>query len=141
MARMDDGYQTTISFDAATSGLTILWEKEVAPPGISAGGPVDTTTMRNSVYRTMAPKNLISLLQSSLIVAYDPAIYDEMIAMLGTNQLITITFPDAQTLAFWGFIDTFTPNSLVEGTQPTADLVIEPTNQNASGVETPPVIA
>ena len=62
-------------------------------------------------------------------------------AMVNSNQLITITFPGAETLAFWGWIDEFTPNAHVEGEQPTAELTIQPSNQNSSGVETAPVLA
>lgn len=139
MAFLDDGYQTLISFANDTD--VQLREKEVTPPGIAAGGEIDVTTMQNTTWRTRAPKALKTLTNVSLSVAYDPALYDEIVAMAGSNQLITITFPDAQTLAFWGWIDEFTPNANVEGEQPTADITIIPSNQNDSGVETAPVLA
>ena len=140
MARINDGFSTTIEFTGGTSGLTVFWEKEVAPPGISAGGPNDTTTMRNTTYRTMAPKNLKTLTDSTITVAYDPDIYTEMVSLVGVNQLIVVTFPGAETLSFWGFIDSFTPGNIVEGEQPTADILIVPTNQNNSDVEVAPAI-
>ena len=139
MARLDDGFSTTIAF--ADDSDVQLFEKEVTPPGIDAGGPIDTTTMQNTTYRTMVGKSLITLSESSLTVAYDTALYNEIVAMVGNNQQITITFPDATTIAFFGFIDKFTPNALVEGEQPTAEIVIVPTNTNTSGVETAPVIS
>lgn len=137
MARMDDGFSTTISF--ADDSDVQMWEKEVTPPGVSGGGAIDTTTMANTTWRTMFPKSLKSLTEVSLVVAYDPAVYDEIISMLNSNQLITITFPDNSTLAFWGWIDEFTPNANVEGEQPTANITIQPSNQNASLVEVAPV--
>jgi len=59
--------------------------------------------------------------------------------MLSENQLITITWPDTSTLAFWGWLDKFVPANVVEGEQPTATVTIEPSNQNDSQVETAPV--
>lgn len=142
MARIDDGFATTIAFSAGTSGVTFLcYEKEVTPPGLSAEGPNDTTTMRNTLYRTKAPKSLVTMLPGSFVAAYDPEVIDEIVAMLGVNQSIVITFPDDSTWTFWGWIDSFVPGPIVEGEQPTADVTIEVSNQNGSQVETAPVYA
>ena len=137
MARIDDGHPTIISF--ADDASVALYQKEVTPPGIDGGGENDTTTMENTVYRTKWPKSLITLTEASFTAAYDPAVYDEIIAMVNDNQLITVTFPDTSTLAFWGWINEFTPNRNVEGEQSTAEVTIIPSNQNASKVETAPV--
>ncbi len=134
--RIDDGFGTSIEFSAEDSAGLKVWEKEVQPPGVSGGGANDTTTLRNTAWRTMAPKNLKTLTDASITVAYDPACYDQIVLMVNVNQQITITFPDSSTLVFWGFIDTFTPNRIIEGEQPTAECVIIPTNQNAAGTET-----
>ena len=136
MTIMNDGYQTTIRFtsaemDSQANLLTLMEEKEVTPPGVAGGGANDATTMRNTTWRTMAPKVLKTLTESPFVVAYDPEVYDEMVAMINDNQLITITFPDCSRLAFWGWIDSFTPNAQVEGEQPTANIVIIPSNQDA----------
>jgi len=136
MARLDDGHSTTVSF--GTSTVTKLYEKEVTPPGMEGGGENDTTTMHNTVYRTKSPKKLKSLTDMSMVCAYDPAAYSELVAAININQLITVTFPDGDTLAFWGWLDVFTPNAIVEGEQPTANVTIICSNQNASGVETAP---
>ena len=136
MTIMNDGYQTTVDFSSSemTSDaflLTIMEEKEVGVPGVAGGGANDATTMRNATWRTMAPKSLKTLTPMTLVVAWDSALYDEMNAMINDNQLITITFPDDSTLAFWGWIDEFTPNAHTEGDQPTASITIIPSNQNA----------
>ncbi len=142
MARIDDGHPTLIAFSASTSGVTFeFFEKEVTPPGASAGGANDTTTMRNNLFRTMAPKQLITMTPMSVVGAYDPVVYDEIFAMIKINQIITITFPDASTLTFWGWIDEFTPGNIVEGEQPTSTLTIIPSNQDNSKVEQPPIYA
>lgn len=140
--RLDDGFSTYISFSEAPSlGGTKFWEKEVTPPGMSAGGANDTTTMRNTRFRTKAPKKLISMDDMDIMIAYDPAIYDDLVLMLGINQAITITYSDESTLTFWGWIDEVKPSAIVEGEQPTASLTIICSNENASKVETAPVYA
>jgi len=135
--RIDDGFPTLIEF-SANPGVK-LWEKEVTPPGITAGGPTDTTTMRNTTWRTMAPKRLKSLSQCSFKAAYDTAVYVQLNAMIGVNQLITLTFVDGSTLAFWGWLDDFKPDAVTEGEQPTAECVIQPSNQDADGDEVAPL--
>ena len=136
MTIQGDGYQTTIDFSSSemTSDaliIRLMEEKEVTPPGVSGGGANDASTMRNTTWRTMSPKSLRTLTPVTIVIAYDPALYDEMVAMINDNQLITITFPDTSTLAFWGWIDEFTPNANVEGEQPTANITIIPSNQDA----------
>lgn len=136
MARIDDGFSTTIDILAAT-----LYEKTVTPPGVSGGGETDTTTMLNTAWRTRSPKKLKTLSPASFTAAYDPAVFGTIVAQVNLNQLITVTFPDSSTVAFWGWIDEFTPGENTEGEQPTADCTIIPSNQNADGVETAPVYA
>ena len=136
-ARLDDGYQTLLSF--ATDPTVLFYEKSVTPPGVDGGGETDTTTMLNTTWRTRNPKALVTLSNASMTVAYDPACYPEIIALVNINNLITVTFPDGDTLAFWGWLNTFTPGENQEGEQPTAEIEIIPSNQNASQVETAPV--
>jgi len=144
MAVQTDGFSTTIAFSAGVSGITVadlMPEKDVQPPGIDGGGPNDTSTMRNTAWRTLQPKSLKSLTPCNLTVAYDPAMYTEMNDMCPVNQEIVITFPDGETLTFWGWVNTFTPGVNVEGEQPTASVEIQPSNQNNAGAEVAPVIA
>lgn len=137
MSRLDDGYQTLVSF--ANDPTVLFYEKTVTPPGVDGGGEVDTTTMLNSTWRTRNPKALITLSNAQMTVAYDPACYNEIIGLVNENNLITVTFPDGSTLAFWGWLNSFTPGEHTEGEQPTADIEIVPSNQNGSDVETAPV--
>ncbi len=129
--RLDDGFATTISLANGTT----LFEKSVTPPGLDGGGAIDTTNMRNTLYRTMSPKSLITLSECSVTVAYDPAAYTTLIGSLNTNQIITVTFPDASTIAFWGWLNSFTPGENTEGEQPTAEITIIPSNRDNA---TPP---
>jgi hypothetical protein len=136
--RLDDGHSTTISFPYdPTIGL---WEKEVQPPGVDGGDPVDTTTMRNVLYRTMNPRKLKTLTAATFKVAYDETHTLRIHAMTNINQLLVATFPTGAPFSFWGYLRSFIPDALVEGQQPTATVTIQPTNQNNSGAEVSPTI-
>lgn len=134
--RLDDGFSTIITL--ANLPLVKLYEKEVTPPGYSAGGAIDTTTMRNTAYRTGAPKKLKSLSPVTATVAYATEALEQIWPQIGVVQLITITFPDDSTLAFYGWIDEFTPGAHTEGEQPTASLTIIPGMRNPAGAEVAP---
>lgn len=139
MSRLDDGFSTIVGF--ADNPTVLFYEKTLTPPGMAGGGANDTTTMRNLTLRTMAPKKLKSLTEMSVTAAYDTAVFDtgEVWAMINSNQLITITWPDTATLDFWGWLDEFQPGEVSEGSQPTAELKIIPSNQDDNGDETAPV--
>jgi hypothetical protein len=73
-------------------------------------------------------------------VAYAVAAYTTLTSSVNTNQSIVVTFPDDSTLTFWGYLQKFEPDEIIEGKQPEATVTIVPTNQNASGVEVAPVV-
>lgn len=135
--RLDDGFATVITIAGAPT--VKLFEKEVTPPSFAAGGPIETTTMRNSRMRTAAPKKLLTTGQISATVAYATDSIPVLQAQIGVNQQITVTFPDGSTLAMWGWIDAFTPGNNTEGAQPTANLVVQPSNRDNAGAEQAPV--
>jgi hypothetical protein len=59
--------------------------------------------------------------------------------MINDNQLITVTFSDSSTVAFWGWVADFVPNEVTPTEQPTATITIHQSLENESGVETAPV--
>jgi len=134
--RLDDGFATYITFSNIPA--VKLFEKEVNPPGMTANGPIDTTTMRNTAWRTMAPKALKSMPQIQATVAYATDAIEILYGQIGVNQPIFVTFPDASTVSFWGWIEEFTPGANVEGEQPTATLTVQPSLRDAAGAEVAP---
>jgi hypothetical protein len=137
MSILNDGHPTLVSF--SLNPTIEFKEKTVTPPGIDGGGENDTTTMRNEAWRTRQPKSLKTLSEFSMTCAYDPVLYDSILAMVNVNQQITVTFPDESEVEFWGWLNAFTPNEVSEGEQPTAEIAVIPSNQDNSGVEQPPV--
>jgi hypothetical protein len=136
MSYLTDGFSTQISFQNFPN--LHFKEKEVQPPGMQGGGANDTTTMRNTRWRTKMPKKLIEMQDASLKVAYDPVMYQDCVSALQVNQQIVCLFPDGHNLTFWGWLDEFTPDSLKEGEQPTATIKIVCGNMNNSFVEVAP---
>lgn len=129
--RLDDGFSSKIAF---ASDLTIeFWEKTVKPPGLDGGEKIDTMTMHNVTYRTFGPRQLKTLTDLTIKAAYDPIVYQSILALINVRTTITILFPDGSTLAFYGFLQKFEPDDLEEGKQPEATLTITPTNYDPVG--------
>jgi hypothetical protein len=139
--KLKDGYSAkiTLSRDPDIS----FWEKTVKPPGVDGGDSIDETTMHNEDWRTAAPRALKTLTEMTTSAAYDPNIYSQIVEQINIEQTITVRFADGSTLAFYGFVRTFEPDDLEEGTQPTATITITPTNSDASNsdVEAGPALA
>jgi hypothetical protein len=135
--RLRDGFPTTITMTGA--GVT-FYEVTVQPPGIDGGEPINTTTMRNVDVRTFAGRHLYTLTPQEISVGYDPTAYDTIKAAVNVNQSMVTTFPDGATLTWWGLLQKFVPEAMEEGKMPIARITLVPTNVNASGVETVPVL-
>jgi len=135
---LGDGFRTLINF--AENPTVSLWEKSVQPPGLDGGDAVETTTMHNVNYRTMSSRFLKTMTESSVMAAYDPQVYDQLVALINVETTITVHMPNGGSLAFFGFLRTFEPAEHVEGTQPEATCTFTPTNVDpADGTEAAPV--
>ena len=135
-----DGHSTLITL-AADADIS-FWEKTVQPPGIDGGDPVNATTMHNTTYRVQRPSSLISLTEVTSTVAYDPAVYTQILAVVNVETTITITFADGSTVAFFGYLQKFEAQEVEEGEQPEAEITIVPTNWDSSNsVEAGPAVA
>ncbi len=137
--RLTDGFSTTIAF-AADDNVS-FWEATVQAPGLDGGDPIETTTMHNTTWRQMNARSLITLMPITVTAAYDPFVYDQIIALINVEGAVSIAFPDGDTLDFFGFLQTFEPDALEEGTMPEASLTITPTNTDpVTGDEETPVL-
>ena len=144
MARIDDAWQTLITLtgsgDAAShnnlfssdSNLIRLFEKRIKPPGMRRGGPTDTTTMRNALYRTFGPKKLRTLTPMTAVVAYDPRAFGTLLALPNSGLMVTVrvTWPNTWWLEFPGWVDEFDWMEMREGEQPEANITICPSMVN-----------
>jgi len=136
---LTDGHPTLITFYALGTGVAILLkETTVTPPGVAAGGENDTTTMRNTNWRTKQPKQLKTLTNGACTFQYDPAIYDQVLSIIGVNGVVRVDFPDDSAIEFWGWLDDFTPGEYAEGAMPTATGTVICSNQDDSGNEVAP---
>ena len=135
---LTDGFSTIISMSLLPNFK--FYEVTVQPVGISNGGKIPNTTMRNTRWRTAAPKALLDLEDSTVKVTYDPACYSEAVASIGINQTVTVQFPNGVTIASQMFMDSFKPDALEEGKLPEATIVFMATNRNSGGAEAGPTI-
>ncbi len=137
--KLDDGFSTQIAF--ALDADIAFWEKNVQPPGLDGGDAIETTTMHNTAWRTMAPRSLTTMTECTVTAAYDPDLYDEILAIINVRGSITVHFPDGSTLDFFGYLRLFEPQDMEEGAQPEANITIQPTNYDpVNNVEAPPVM-
>lgn len=130
-APLKDGYRSLITI-AADSDIT-LWEKGITPPGQDGGEPIDQTTMHSQLWRQMAPRSLVTLTECTARCAYLPSSYQQLVDVLNVETTISVLFPNGWWMAFFGFMQSFAPDELVEGTQPEATVTFMPTNWDYSG--------
>lgn len=123
--RLTNGWRALFTFENDPD--LSIWEIEVQPPGLDGGEPVDTSTQHNDVYETMEPRSLTKMTPMNFVAAYDPAAYPQLRNQLNVPQSITKTFPNGDTLDFFGYLQKFEPAALVNGTMPRANGTIIPT--------------
>lgn len=124
--KLKDGFQAFISF--SSNPAVGLWEKTVKPPGMDGGDKIKQSTMHNEELHTYAARWLVDITDSQTTVAYDPAAWDSIYALVNVPQTISVEFSDGSVLAFFGYLKMFDPAEMVEGEQPEATITIVATN-------------
>lgn len=139
-ARLLDGYRCLSALSAQPNAS--FWEIGITPPGLDGGDAIDTSTMHNDIYRTASSRALKTLTASTIRGAYDPRIYTTFISLINNeNNTVTTHFPNGDSLAYYGFLQNFEPDELVEGEMPEASFTVTPTNQDpTTGAEESPVL-
>ena len=138
--KLKDGYKSVYAFNRDPD--ISLWEMEVGPPGMDGGDAIETSTMHNDIWRTMAARALKTLTESTFTFAYDPAVYTQLNNLINEEGSITQHFPDGSTLTFYGYLRVVEFDPLVEGEMPTGTATVTPTNQDpVTGAEEGPVVA
>lgn len=133
MAIIPDGLGTTITF--GTSGFT-MEKVRITPPAVRGGEKIDLTHLGNTAWKTAVLRTLKDLDNFSFEGHYDPSKHTT--APVNTNELITITFPDGDTLAVYGGMTDFEVGEVVEGAKVMCTGTIAVTNRTSEGTETGP---
>jgi hypothetical protein len=138
---LHDGYLCRLSFDLdADVKLNVISFK---PPALMGPGPIEQTTMENLNYHTQAPGALLKVGDMTCKVAYAPALFADIKAMMLINQKIDWLWPNNVSGRVWGWIENFEPDELAINQRPTASLLIHISNLDttttAAGVEIAPV--
>lgn len=137
--KLKSGFKTKLSFANAPGAA--IWQQRVKPPGVDGGNPIDHSDMENDVWRTMIPAALKSLTPCTLRAHYDPKFLGDLQNQTNKLQLMTLTFPDNATWAFWGWVQKADPDENTETDSPIIVVTICPSNETDAGVETGPVYA
>lgn len=137
--KLPDGFSSKIAF--ARDPNIQLWEKQMKPPGIDGGEPIEQTTMHNAEWRTMAMRALKTLKPSTMVCAYDPSCYTALNELVNEAGAVTQHFPDGSSLSYYAGVNDVDFAELVEGTQPEVTITITPTNYDpVNKVEAGPVV-
>jgi hypothetical protein len=102
----------------------ILWEKAVTPPGVDGGAPVEVGNMFSVKWNPQVPRGLATMTPARMTCAYDPKVFNNIVAAVNREDIITLTFPNNDTLAFFGYLQQFIPNEISDGNQPTASVTL-----------------
>lgn len=138
---LEIGYQCLITFANDTD--IDLFEKTVQPPGLEVGDAINITTQHNSLVMTKSPPaSLYDVTDGQMTCSYARPVYSQIQSIIGVETTITYTYQDGGTVAVYGFLKSFIPNSQSMDTQPEATVVIVHTNIDPSdGSEAVPVIS
>ncbi len=134
---LSDGFSTVVDLEG--SPAIRIYARDTTPPGFSAGGPIDTTTMRNTAWRTSIARKLKTFSATHVVVAVATEVISLIKDKIGINQLMRITFPDGFRIGFWGWVDEFSLGAISEGNKSLASLVIQPSMVDVNGNETAPI--
>jgi hypothetical protein len=139
MAILRDGFRALIGFQLlpGAGGLNYQ-EVTLKLPNIDGRGPVDQTSMRNSVYTTQLPHYLITLGELTGTMMYSPAFWAAASGVMNRNQLVTLVLPDNSTFQFWGWINMLEPTEFKEGERPLLNFNVQVSNINTQCLEEGP---
>jgi len=140
MAQVIEGLGTTLTLGSATMEFVTL-----SAPGLDGGEALDATTLSNTEWMTRLPQTLKDVPNMSFTGNFIPSEWDSWEAEINVNQSIVISFEyqtvDLDSITFWGYLKSFTPDAGEVGTTWRASSEIVATNMNSSYVETGPVYA
>lgn len=117
-----------------------LWEQSVKPPGATMDDRKDTTTSYNEVVRTFSPGRLRTDKDVVVQCGYDPDDADEIVALAGVRDTITLTFPSGTQCSFYGWLDDYDFNDHSEDDDPMVTLTIAVGNQDWTTCEEEPPV-
>ena len=136
--KIPEGYRSYIAISGDNE--IAFWERDVKPPSIDGGDPINTTTQWNVKFETFFPRHLIKLDSISVVAAYDPDVFADILANINVNQAMTFYWPDGSYVDFYGWIQKFEFGELKIGDFPTATVTIALSNTDpATSLEQGPV--
>jgi len=125
------------TFDLTNTALCAV---TIDLPEVSVGDQIDTTCLANTAYKTgIAPvlKTVGQITVTGNLKLASEATIADLDAEVGVNQAAVITYGDADTSTYYGYVKSYKLGTQEADTLVNTVVVFEVTNQNA-GVETGP---
>lgn len=136
---LENGYKTLITFSRDPD--VEMWEISVKPIGMDGGPKIDLTNMHSAIVREYAPRRLMEMTDGQMTVHYDPKVLPKIMNdLINRNNVITETYSDGSTYAYWGYLQKFERNEHgIDGDAPQGTATFVVTNRDDSGVRQLPV--
>lgn len=136
---LEDGYKSLMVFGRKPN--VALWVVAVKPFGYNGGEAIPQSNMHNNEVHTKAARSLVEITNPVIRVHYDPNCRSQIQAdLVNRNGTITEVLPDGSAATYYGYLRTFDPAELVEGTKPEATCEVVVTNRDpTTGAEEKPV--
>ena len=125
---MDEGFPIKIVCDL--NPTICFWEKDVKPPEVDQGDMIEVTTQHAVEWEQFAARVLSKLGDTETTAGWHPNLYPQIFAIKGKPATWTIIFPNGATLAFFGVLQTATPQDMSKGKYPEIKIKIAATNRD-----------
>ena len=140
MGKVIEGLGTTLTIGSASFSYVTL-----KGLGLTTGEALGATDLANSGYVTKLPPKLIEIPDVTFSAQYAPENYDAIVAELGENQQLVLSFNPRGTalgtVTFWGYLASFDPAEGAVGSAWTGTGSVVVTNMTSGYVESGPVWA
>ena len=127
-----DGMRTKVTLSLNTT--IQIEEVEVKPFGFDNGEPIEQDSMWSGALQVVRAQQITKCTPCTVICKYDPAALDALRTLQGVErsgsnaQIITETFYDGSTRAWYGYVRGADPDSLAIGGKGKMTVTLQPTN-------------
>ncbi len=136
--KLRDGYVSLLTCSLLPTAS--FFEKTNTPPKMGGVTMIDQTTMWNLDVETAWPGGLWKTGDGKVVAAYDPNLANQILSMIRIPQVITQTWADGSTIAWYGVLIDAEFGTNERNKQPEVTLTFGSTNMDTTYTEQRPVI-
>jgi len=117
-----------LRFELVNQGL-VAYVKNITPPGVEGGDPINTTTTDNTSFESQAPRTLKMKTAINAEVTYDKNDKDAWEAAVDQSDDVLVHYPDDSSDLDAGWLGSFLANQTTFNEQPTAQVIVHYYNE------------